>query len=81
MKRFVVTVLGSSVFFLGLGSIVESAGARSKSDERALELVRHALGGDAAIAAIESMKIVGRTTQTISIDGVTRTRRAIAFMA
>jgi hypothetical protein len=78
MKRFVITVLGAAVFFLGLGAIVESTGAMFKSDERALELVRQArqaLGGDAAIAAIESMKIAGQTTQTFDIDGTSRTEQ------
>jgi hypothetical protein len=78
MKRFVVTVLGAAVFFLGIGALVENVGAKFKSDEKALDLIakaRQALGGDAAIAAIESMKIAGRSTHTFTGDGQTRTEQ------
>src|SRR5688572_12348792 len=73
MKRFFVTVLSVSVFFLGLGALVEKAGAKFKSDEKALELVRQArkaLGGDAAIAGVQSLRIVGKTSRNIKADGV-----------
>lgn len=75
MKKFVVTVLGAAVFSLGLGAIADNVGAKFKSDEKALDLIakaRQALGGDAAIASIESMKIVGRSTHTFNGDGQTR---------
>ncbi len=77
MKRFLLTVLGAAVFFMGLGALVENVGARFKSDEKALELIkkaRQALGGDAAISAVESMKIVGRSTHTFDTDGQTRSQ-------
>ncbi|MFZ1702029.1 MAG: hypothetical protein WBO10_11635 [Pyrinomonadaceae bacterium] len=73
MKRFIFSVVTVSVFFLGLGAIVEQTGAKFKSDEKALELVRKArlaIGGDPAIAAVESLRIVGRTKQTINVNGV-----------
>jgi len=73
MKRFIFSILTVSVFFLGLGALVEQTGARFKSDAQALELVRKAriaIGGDAAINAVQSMRIVGTTTQTIKVNGV-----------
>jgi hypothetical protein len=73
MKRFFVTVLSVSVFFLGLGAMIEKAGAKFKSDEKALELVRQArkaLGGDAAIAGVQSLRIVGKTSRNIKADGI-----------
>lgn len=78
MKRFTISVLTVAVFFLGLGALVERTGAKFKSDEKALELVRKArlaIGGDAAINAIESMTIAGRTTQKIKINGVDSTEQ------
>lgn len=78
MKRFIFSILCVSVFFIGVGALVERTGARFKSDEKALELVRKArvaIGGDSAIAAVQSMRIVGQTTRTIKIDGVDRTEQ------
>lgn len=75
MKRFFLSILCVSIFFLGLGALVEKTGARFKSDERALDLVRKArlaLGGDAALASVQSLRIVGQTTRTVKIDGVER---------
>ena len=75
MKRFIVSVLSVSVFFLGLGTLVEKVGARFKSDEKALELIRAAktaIGGDNAIAGIQSMRIKGTTTHTFKVDGTER---------
>ena len=76
MKRFIFSVLAVSVFFLGVGALVERTGARFKSDEKALDLVRKArvaIGGDTAIDAVQSMTIVGRTTHKIKINGVEST--------
>ena len=42
MKRFIVSILCVSVFFIGLGSLAEKAGARFKSDPRALEIIKQA---------------------------------------
>ncbi len=72
MKKFIVTVLGAAVLSLGLGALVESVGARFKSDQKALDLIakaRQALGGDAAIRNVQSMRIVGTTSQTSKTDG------------
>ena len=49
MKKFAVSVLTISVFFVGLGSLAEKVGARFKSDEKALEIIgkaRTAIGGE-----------------------------------
>lgn len=84
MKRFFFSILCVSIFFLGLGSLVEKTGARFKSDERALDLVkkaRIALGGDAALSAVQSMRIVGQTTHTVKIDGVERQHQGEAEIA
>ena len=73
MKRFIITMLCVSVFFIGLGGIFESATAKFKSDERALELIklsRIAIGGDANINAVKSMSIVGTTTNYFEKAGV-----------
>ncbi len=72
MKRFIVTVLSVAVFFVGLGALVDNVGARFKSDEKALELVRRAriaLGGDSALSGVQSLRIVGRTTRNFKTDG------------
>lgn len=72
MKKFIISVLCVAVFFTGLGSLVQNAGAKFKSDERALELVRlarTALGGEEAIANVKSLSIKGRQTMTFNING------------
>lgn len=75
MKKFVMTVLSVSVFFLGLGALVDKSTAHFKSDEKAVELIRkarQAIGGDSSIANVQSMLVVGNTTKTIKGDGVER---------
>lgn len=75
MKRFIVTTLSVAVFFFGLGALIEKTAAQFKSDPAALDLIqkaRIAIGGDAAIASIESIRIVGRTTQNFDFDGQMR---------
>jgi len=75
MKRFIVTVLSVSVFFIGLGNLIEKAGASFKSDEKALALLskaRAAVGGDTAIASVKSMTITGKATKTFEVEGVAR---------
>ena len=60
MKRLITASLGISVFFVGLGAIVEKTAASFRSDEKALEIVKRAriaIGGDAAISGIRSMVI------------------------
>src|SRR5258706_6947599 len=73
MKRFIFSILCVSVFFVGVGTIVDKVGAKFKSDEKALELVRQArqaIGGDGAIGRVQSLRIVGQTTKNFKIDGV-----------
>ena len=62
MKRFIISVLCVSVFFIGLGGLVEKTSANFKSDARALELIRLAriaVGGEANIKNVRSMTING----------------------
>ncbi|HMS09902.1 MAG TPA: hypothetical protein PKE66_10495 [Pyrinomonadaceae bacterium] len=78
MKKFITTIAFASLFFTGLGAIVEKAGASFKSDQKALEIVakaRQAIGGEAAIAQVQSMVIVGRSTHTIKIGETERTEQ------
>jgi len=75
MKRFILSILAVSVFCIGLGTLADRAGASFRSDEKALVLIqkaRQAIGGDAAIASIQSMVIAGKTTRTLKIDGAER---------
>ncbi len=75
MKRFIVSVLCTSVFFIGLGSLIEKTSAKFKSDEKALALIaqaRQAIGGDANIKNVRSMTIIGNSTHTFEMDGVQR---------
>lgn len=76
MKRFIVSILCVSVFFIGLGALADGVGAQFKSDEKALDIIkkaRTAIGGDAALAEVRSMVIKGQTSHTFKIDGVERT--------
>ena len=76
MKRFIFSVLAVTAFSIGLGALAERAGAGSKSDEKALTIIRaarQAIGGDAAITNVSSMVIAGQTTRTIKIEGVEKT--------
>ena len=76
MKRFIVSVLCVSVLFIGLGAIVERAGAQLRSDQKALDLMRQAraaIGGEVALAEIRGMVIAGRTANTFNLQGTSRT--------
>ncbi len=75
MKRFIVSILCVTVFCIGLGALVEKAGASFKSDEKALALIRQAriaIGGEQSIAEVRSMIIKGNTSVTVNIDGESR---------
>ncbi len=75
MKKFIVSVVCATVFSIGLGALVEKAGARFKSDEKALGLIRQArlaIGGEQSIADVRSMIIKGNTTLTLKVNGATR---------
>ncbi len=73
MKRFIVTTLCVSVFFLGLGALAENVGAKFKSDEKALDLVRKArlaIGGDQALSGVRSLVVKGSTTFHTNAEGM-----------
>ncbi|MGI8639885.1 MAG: hypothetical protein ACR2MG_08010 [Pyrinomonadaceae bacterium] len=78
MKRFIIMILCVSTFFIGLGGLVDKVGAKFKSDERALEIIklaRIAIGGDANINNVKSMTIVARATQNFDIDGIQKSEQ------
>lgn len=78
MKKFIVSVLSVSIFFISLGGIVEQTSAKLKSDARASELVRLAriaIGGDANIRNVRSMTIMGTTSHNFNINGVMETKQ------
>lgn len=78
MKKFFISVLCVSVFCVGLGAIVEQAGAGLKSDDKALALIKQAriaIGGDQSIADVRSMIIRGSSTHTFKFDGTPRTEQ------
>jgi hypothetical protein len=72
MKKFIISILCVAVFFTGLGSLVQNVGAKFKSDERALELVRRAriaIGGEESITNVKSLSIKGKQTMTFNMNG------------
>ena len=76
MKKFIISILCVAVFFIGLGGLIEDAGARFKSDERALELIRQAqtaIGGEAVVRNVRSISIAGSAAKTFDFDGTPRT--------
>lgn len=78
MKRFIVTVLSVSVFFIGLGGLFEKASASLKSDEKALEIIgkaRRAIGGDASIGGVKSMTILGKATKTFELESTAKSEQ------
>src|SRR3954454_1629756 len=78
MKRFITSILFVSVFFIGLGTLVEKAGAKFRSDEKALELIRAAraaIGGDNAISNVKSLSIVGKTSQAFKLNETEKTEQ------
>lgn len=75
MKRFFISILCATVFFIGLGTMVEKTAATFKSDEKALELIRkarQAIGGDSAINNVKSMTILGKVTKTFETEDTAR---------
>jgi hypothetical protein len=78
MKRFIVSILGVTVFCIGLGALADKAGATFKSDEKALAIIRQArlaIGGDQSIAEVRSMIIKGNTTVTFRTPDGGRTEQ------
>lgn len=78
MKKFIISVLCVSVFFIGLGGLVEKTSANFKSDARALELVRLArvaIGGEANINNVRSMTISGTSSRAMTINGASEIKQ------
>lgn len=78
MKKFIVSVLSISIFFIGLGSLVDNVGAKFKSDEKALALIeqaRQAIGGDANIKNVLSLSAVGKATKTFNFEGAQKSEQ------
>jgi hypothetical protein len=78
MKKFIVSVLGVTVFCIGLGALADQAGATFKSDEKAVALIKQArlaIGGEQSIAEVQSMIVKGNTTVTFKVDGAARTEQ------
>lgn len=77
MKRFIFSILCVSTFFVGVGGLINQVGARFKSDERALALIRQAriaVGGDANISAVRSLTAKGKAVHTFNLDGADKTQ-------
>lgn len=78
MKKFIISVLCAAVFFIGLGGLIQDAGARFKSDERALDLIkqaRQAIGGEEAVGNIKAMTIKAAVTKTFELEGESKTEQ------
>lgn len=78
MKKFFVTILLVSTFFIGLGALVDRAGATLKSDAKALELIKRAriaIGGDANIENVRSLTIAGNSTYFFNNEGIQRSEQ------
>ena len=76
MKKFIISILCVAVFFIGLDGLIQDAGARFKSDERSLALIKQAqtaIGGETSLRNVRSLSIVGNVTKTFNFDGLTRT--------
>jgi hypothetical protein len=73
MKKFILTVLFVSVFFIGVGSIVEKTSAKFTSDAKALEIIKQtriAIGGEANLKDVQRMTIVGSSTNFFEKEGI-----------
>lgn len=73
MKRFILSMLCVSVFFIGIGSIIEKTSAKFTSDDKALEIInraRMAIGSGQNLAEVRSMTIVGTTTHFFEKEGI-----------
>lgn len=67
MKKFTLMIFCVIAGFLGLGSIVDSVGARFKFDDRALEILRQArqaIGGEEKIKLVKSLTIIGKAVKS-----------------
>jgi hypothetical protein len=78
MKKFIISTLCVAIFFIGLGGLIQETGARFKSDDRALELIkqaRQAIGGEEAIKSVRGLTIIGKATQISNINGAEQTKQ------
>ena len=78
MKKFIVSILCVSIFFIGLGGLADSVGAKFKSDDRALELLRlarQAIGGEANIKSVLSMSVTGKATKIFDFEGAQKSEQ------
>ena len=78
MKRFIGSILCVSVFFIGLGGLVEKAAAGFKSDEQALAIIkqaRAAIGGEANITNVRALTITAKATHNFTLDGAARSEQ------
>lgn len=78
MKKFIISVLCAAVFFIGLGGLIQDAGARFKSDERALDLIkqaRQAIGGEEAVGNVKAMTIKAAVSKTFALEEGSRTEQ------
>ena len=69
-------ILLVSTFFIGLGSLIDHAGANLKSDAKALELIRQsraAIGGETNINNVRSLTIAGTAAHFFDREGVQQT--------
>lgn len=77
MKKFIISVLCVSVFFIGLGNLVENTTANKKSDAQALELIkkaRIAIGGDTNINNVRSLTLAAETTNFFDQGNIKMTK-------
>lgn len=78
MKKFIFSILCVTVFFIGLGGLIQETGARFKSDERALALIKQAqiaIGGEEAVRSVRAMTIKGNVAKTLDFEGASRTEQ------
>ena len=67
MKRFFFSIVSISLFFVGLGVIIDNASAKLRSDAKALEIIqaaRTAIGGESKLREVRGLLIVGKTSMT-----------------
>lgn len=77
MKRFIISVLCVAVFFIGLGGLIEQVGAKFKSDEQALALIKQAriaIGGEANINSVKSFSAKGKAVRIFNLNGASKSQ-------
>ncbi len=74
MKKF-IAVLSLLIFIGATGKMIEKAGAKMKSDDKALAIIaqaRQAIGGDAAIGIVQSLTVNAHVEQILTFDAAPR---------